>query len=44
MLDRADEVVFLTGGRVAAVGHHRELLRDLPAYRALVLREDEVRT
>jgi ABC-type multidrug transport system fused ATPase/permease subunit len=44
MLDRADEVVFLTGGRVAAVGHHRELLRDLPAYRALVLREEEVHT
>ncbi len=40
MLDRADEVAFLTDGRVAAVGHHRELLHDLPAYRALVLREE----
>jgi ABC-type multidrug transport system fused ATPase/permease subunit len=44
MLDRADEVVFLSGGRVTAVGPHRELLRDHPAYRALVLREEEVRT
>jgi ABC-type multidrug transport system fused ATPase/permease subunit len=44
MLDRADEVVFLTGGRVSAAGHHRDLLRDVPAYRALVRREEEVRT
>jgi ABC-type multidrug transport system fused ATPase/permease subunit len=44
MLDRADEVVFLAWGRVAAVGHHRQLLHDVPAYRALVLREEEVRT
>jgi ABC-type multidrug transport system fused ATPase/permease subunit len=44
MLDRADEVVFLADGTVAAVGHHRQLLHDVPAYRALVLREEEVRT
>lgn len=38
-LARADEVVFLDGS-VKVVGTHGELLADVPAYRALVLRED----
>jgi ABC-type multidrug transport system fused ATPase/permease subunit len=42
MLDRADEVVFLAGGRVRAVGRHRDLLAEQPAYRAVVTREEEV--
>lgn len=37
MLDRADLVLFVTGGRVAARGTHAELLDD-PAYREAVLR------
>lgn len=41
LLDRADRVVFTQEGRVAAVGTHRELLRDAPAYRAVVTRETE---
>ena len=42
VLDRADRVVFLEDGRVAAVGRHRELLGTSPAYRAVVTRgEDE---
>ena len=42
VLDQADRVVFVAGGRVAAVGHHRELLRTSPAYRDTVTRgEDE---
>jgi ABC-type multidrug transport system fused ATPase/permease subunit len=39
LLDRADAVVLLTGGRVAAVGTHRELLAAEPAYRSVVRRE-----
>ncbi|MFE1769058.1 ABC transporter transmembrane domain-containing protein [Streptomyces angustmyceticus] len=38
LLDRADRVCFLVGGRVAAVGSHRELLGTRPAYRRLVSR------
>lgn len=38
LLDRADTVVHLVDGRVAATGSHRELLRDHPGYRALVTR------
>jgi ABC-type multidrug transport system fused ATPase/permease subunit len=41
MLDRADEVAFLQAGCVVAVGRHRELLAELPAYRAVVTREVE---
>jgi ABC-type multidrug transport system fused ATPase/permease subunit len=37
MLDRADVVVLLRDGVVAACGTHRELLAD-PAYRDVVLR------
>ncbi|MGW2553289.1 ABC transporter transmembrane domain-containing protein [Streptomyces sp. NPDC001635] len=39
VLDRADRVVLVHEGRVAAVGPHRELVRDDPRYRAVVTRE-----
>ncbi|MQY11807.1 putative multidrug resistance ABC transporter ATP-binding/permease protein YheI [Streptomyces sp. RB5] len=39
LLDRAERVVFLSGGTVAAVGVHRELLHTVPEYRATVTRE-----
>ncbi|MDT0266040.1 ABC transporter ATP-binding protein [Streptomyces sp. DSM 44915] len=42
MLDQADEVVFVQDGAVAAVGPHRDLLRDTPAYRAVVTRDTEI--
>ena len=38
LLDRADVVHYLVGGRVAATGTHRELLDAVPGYRALVTR------
>jgi ABC-type bacteriocin/lantibiotic exporter with double-glycine peptidase domain len=38
LLDRADVVHYLVGGRVAASGTHRELLAGEPGYRALVTR------
>jgi ABC-type multidrug transport system fused ATPase/permease subunit len=38
LLDRADVVHYLVGGRVAASGTHRELLDTSPGYRALVTR------
>jgi ABC-type multidrug transport system fused ATPase/permease subunit len=38
LLDRADIVCYLTGGRVAATGTHRELLESQPGYRRLVSR------
>jgi ABC-type multidrug transport system fused ATPase/permease subunit len=41
MLDRADRVVFLQDGRVAATGTHRELLASHAGYRATVTREEE---
>ena len=41
LLDRVDEVAFLVGGRVAAVGRHRDLLHEVPAYRAVVTRGEE---
>ncbi|MGC2998128.1 ABC transporter ATP-binding protein [Streptomyces sp. G35A] len=41
VLDRADRVLFLVDGKVAASGSHRDLLGTEPAYRALVAREDE---
>lgn len=46
LLDRADEVVFLHEGEVAATGKHRELIGTEPRYRAVVTREteDEQRT
>jgi ABC-type bacteriocin/lantibiotic exporter with double-glycine peptidase domain len=41
VLDRADEVVFLAGGRASASGTHEQLLRDNRAYRDLVSRAQE---
>ncbi|MET9651323.1 ABC transporter ATP-binding protein [Streptomyces sp. JL2001] len=41
LLDLADRVVLLDGDAVAAVGTHRELLRDAPLYRAVVTRETD---
>ncbi|HEU5361882.1 MAG TPA: ABC transporter ATP-binding protein [Gaiellaceae bacterium] len=41
VLDRADRVVLLLGGRVAAEGRHRALLRDDAAYREIVTRGEE---
>ncbi|MFC9079604.1 ABC transporter transmembrane domain-containing protein [Streptomyces sp. NPDC057062] len=41
VLDRADRVVLVHEGRVAAVGLHRELVRDDPRYRAVVTRETD---
>jgi ABC-type multidrug transport system fused ATPase/permease subunit len=39
VLDRADRVVLVEDGRVAAEGTHRELLRASAAYRSVVTRE-----
>ncbi|MFF3751889.1 ABC transporter transmembrane domain-containing protein [Streptomyces sp. NPDC002018] len=41
LLDHADRVVFLHEGEVAAVGVHRELVRNDAGYRAVVTRETE---
>ncbi|MGA4847155.1 ABC transporter transmembrane domain-containing protein [Streptomyces sp. G5(2025)] len=41
LLDRAERVVFLADGDVAAVGTHRELVRSEPLYRAVVTRETD---
>jgi ABC-type multidrug transport system fused ATPase/permease subunit len=41
VLDQADRVVFVSGGRVAAIGGHRELLDTVPAYRDTVTRGEE---
>ena len=38
LLDRADRVAYLAGGRVVATGTHAELLESCPGYRALVVR------
>jgi ABC-type multidrug transport system fused ATPase/permease subunit len=42
VLDDVDEVVFLSGGRVAAVGTYADLLASRPDFRAVVTRETEV--
>ena len=39
LLDAVDEVAFLVGGRVVAVGTHEQLLETVPAYRAVVVRD-----
>jgi len=44
LLDRADRIVFLHDGRVAAVGIHRDLLHTEPRYRAVVTRETDEET
>jgi ABC-type multidrug transport system fused ATPase/permease subunit len=41
LLDRADRVVLIDRGTVAADGVHRELLHSHPAYRAVVTRETD---
>lgn len=41
LLDHADRVVLIHGGKVAASGTHRELLHGEPRYRAVVTRETE---
>ncbi len=41
LLDRADTVVFVEHGRVAATGRHHDLLRGDPAYRDVVLRGED---
>jgi ABC-type multidrug transport system fused ATPase/permease subunit len=41
LLDRADTVIFLVDGKVAASGPHRRLLAAEPGYRALVARDTE---
>ncbi|MFB6612801.1 ABC transporter transmembrane domain-containing protein [Streptomyces sp. NPDC085524] len=41
LLDRADQVVLIDGGKVAGVGSHRGLLAVEPRYRAVVTRETE---
>ncbi|MBM7168056.1 ABC transporter ATP-binding protein [Streptomyces sp. G44] len=41
LLDRAERVVFLTDGQVAAAGTHRELVHSEPRYRAVVTRETD---
>ncbi|MFF9000331.1 ABC transporter ATP-binding protein [Streptomyces achromogenes] len=41
LLDRADQVVLVHEGRVAAVGPHRELADGDPRYRAVVTRETD---
>ena len=42
MLDAADVVAFLDGGRIVDVGTHAELLSASPAYRLVVTRESEL--
>jgi ABC-type multidrug transport system fused ATPase/permease subunit len=41
LLDRADKVALVAGGRVVAQGTHRDLLDTEPRYRAVVTREEE---
>ncbi|GAA1982936.1 ABC transporter ATP-binding protein [Nocardiopsis rhodophaea] len=42
LLDRADHVLFVDGGRVVAEGTHRDLLHEEPRYRTAVLRSATV--
>ena len=41
ILDQADEVVYLEHGRAVAVGTHRRLMAELPAYRRTVTRGED---
>jgi ABC-type multidrug transport system fused ATPase/permease subunit len=41
LLDRADRVAFMLGGRVVAEGSHRDLLTEDPRYRRVVTRGEE---
>ena len=38
----ADRVALLQGGRITAVGTHRELLAEVPAYRDLLAQDSEL--
>ena len=42
VLDQADRVVFVEGGRVVTEGTHRELLRTSPSYRWIVTRGEDL--
>ncbi|HEX2291667.1 MAG TPA: ABC transporter ATP-binding protein [Gaiellaceae bacterium] len=42
MLDRADRVAYVRGGRVLAVGSHRDLLHESPEYRDTVTRGEDL--
>ena len=42
MLDRSDRVAYVRGGRVLAVGNHRDLLHERPDYRETVTRGEEL--
>ena len=42
LLDQVDNVAFLRDGVVVAFGTHRDLLRDVPEYRSVVTREEEM--
>jgi ABC-type multidrug transport system fused ATPase/permease subunit len=42
VLDQADRVVFIDGGRVVAAGLHRELLRTSAGYRWTVTRGEDL--
>lgn len=41
VLDRADQVLFLDGGRLAASGTHSQLMAEVPAYRSTVVRGED---
>jgi ABC-type multidrug transport system fused ATPase/permease subunit len=41
VLDRVDQVAFVRDGVVVEVGHHRDLLHQVPDYRSVVTREVE---
>jgi ABC-type multidrug transport system fused ATPase/permease subunit len=41
LLDRVDQVFFVRAGAVVATGRHRDLLHEVPDYRAVVTREVE---
>ena len=41
MLDRADRVMLLQGGRIVAEGHHRDLITGDARYRSVVTRDEE---
>ena len=41
VLDRADRVAFISGGRVAATGTHRDLVKTNADYRRVVTREED---
>ncbi len=42
LLDRVDNVAFVRDGVVVAFGEHRDLMREVPEYRAVVTREEAV--